>query len=71
MTLKTFKGKLILNVKSGGMRVVKRVTRGVSPYEMVVNITVEVDAPEPVVPSVELKVVVPRKQFNSLVMDSL
>ena len=71
MTLKTFKGTLVLNMKSGGMRVVKRKATAMSHQEVAVKFTVEVEAPEQKVPEVEIKVVVPQKQFNAIVLDDM
>jgi len=71
MTLKTFKGTLVLNMRSGAMRIVKRKATAMSHQEVAVKFTVEVEAPEQVVPEVQVKVVVPRKQFNAVVLDSI
>ena len=71
MTLKTFKGTLVLNMRSGAMRVVKRKASSISHQEVAVRFTVEVEAPEQKVPEVDIKVVIPQKQFNAIVLDDI
>ena len=68
--IRTFEGKLLLNTKTGAMRVVRRKVK-MTPFEVLINIKVDVEAPEPNVPTIEAKIRIPQKQFHHIVLDSV
>ena len=71
MVMKTFEGKLVLNLKTGEFRAVKRAPHTTSHNELVVNFKIDVDEPDPQEVNMDAKVKISRKQFNAVVLDSL
>lgn len=70
-TIRTFQGKLLLNTKTGSMRIVKRKSVKLTPHEVMMNLRISVESPEPNVPTIEAKIHIPEKQFHHIVLDDI
>jgi hypothetical protein len=73
MVSKIFDGYLILNWKTGSMKVLKRKSkrRTANPFEIVVHFQIEVQLPEAKEHEVKGKIVVPEEQVAEMVFEEL
>lgn len=69
--LKQFEGIIILNVKTGAMRVVKKSKNKLLPHEVTVGFKIGIEQEETEKPNVEATVRIPKKKFNEIVLDSI
>lgn len=71
MVSKTFDGYLVLNWKTGAVRVLKKKIRKPAPFEVQVHFTIEVELPEPAEHEIKGKIVVPEEQLAEMVFEKL
>lgn len=71
ITEKRFKGVLILNYRTGDMRIVKRPKKSYDPFEFPVEIDLTIKVPP--LPKAEIKgdIIVPQTKINKIVVKLL
>jgi len=72
MVSKTFEGYLVLNWKTGAMRVLKRKSKKrANPFEILIRFTIEVELPEPKEHEISGKIAIPEEQVAEMVFEKL
>jgi hypothetical protein len=71
MGTKSFKARLLLNYKTGEMRLFKREVRDPSPWEIPVLLSVVVDVPDYSDQVIEKKITLTKAQVSDMTLDSL
>jgi len=68
---KNFKGTLIVNWKTGAMRVIKRTHSKLSPYEIPIQIDLDIEVPKSPKIVAKGKIVIPQYKANQIIMEAL
>ena len=71
MGQRIFKGKLLLNWKTGGMRLFKRLAVKHGPWEIPVELNIVVQTPDVQVHSIDKKVTLSDVQISEMNLDEL
>ncbi|MBC7219133.1 MAG: hypothetical protein H5T49_03245 [Hadesarchaea archaeon] len=71
MANKTFAGYLVLNWKTGAIKVLKRRSKRTNPFEILIRFTIEVVLPETEEHEISGKIVIPEEQVAEMVFEKL
>lgn len=71
MVVKKFDGYLILNIKTGKIRYLKRFPTGISPYEIVNRLIIDIEMPEQNENPIEKTIVVKESTMKKIFMEEL
>jgi hypothetical protein len=72
MASKRFEGYLVLNWKTGAMRVLKRKSKKrTNPFEILIHFAIDVELPEPKEHGISGKIVIPEEQVAEMVFEKL
>lgn len=71
MTSKTFTGTLVLNYKTGGMKLLKRGQHKEGPSDIPVRISIEVVIPEHPKTEITGKIEIPPRKVTKIILDRM
>lgn len=71
MVLKNFKATLVVNWKTGAMKVMKRKSKGKNPWEIAINLDLDVVTPEYKDHEFKGKITIPESQVEQMTAQSI
>lgn len=67
---KTFEGYLLLNWKTGRIKIMKRKRRA-GPFDVVVHFRIELELPEPKEHEISGRIIIPKEKVAEMVFEAL